>query len=117
MIGNASAKYLKGRSSYKPGLYGIGDRISIGPVEDQQLSLDGAMPWSVQNVTLFETVVTFLPTNETASLSNGALANSLIINWARSPQAQFCIFLHFPLDAPYEKLVVFKTAVEEYMKA
>jgi Mechanosensitive ion channel len=118
MIGNASAKYFEGVLfilARRP--YGIGDRISIGPVEDQSRSLDGALPWTVQNVTLFETVVTFLPTNETASLSNGALANSRIINWSRSPQAQLHIFLNFPLETPYEKLVVFKVAVEEYMKA
>ena len=75
------------------------------------------MPWVVQNVTLFETIVTHLPTNECASLSNGSLASSRIINWARSPQAQFHIILHFPIDTPYEKLLVFKTAMEEYIKA
>ena len=75
------------------------------------------MPWIVEHVTLFETVLTFLPTNERASLSNGSLANSRIINWARSPQAQFHIFLQFPLDTPFHKLENFKVAIEEYMKA
>ena len=75
------------------------------------------MPWVVEHVTLFETVLTFLPTNERASLSNGSLANCRIINWARSPQAQFHIFLQFPLDTPFHKLEKFKVAIEEYMKA
>jgi len=96
--------------------YGIGDKISVGNNETNA-SLHGALPWVVENVTLFETVVCFLPTNERASLSNGALANSRIINWARSPQAQFHIFLNFPLNTPYEKVVIFKGAIEEYMKA
>ena len=96
--------------------YGIGDLISVENSESSA-SLHGALPWVVENVTLFETVVCFLPTNERASLSNGALANSRIINWARSPQAQFHIFLNFPLNTPYEKIVIFKTAIEEYMKA
>jgi Mechanosensitive ion channel len=118
MIGSASAKHFEGVLfilARRP--YGIGDLISVGPVDDQRPSLDGSLPWVVQNVTLFETVVTLLATNETASLSNGALANIRIINFARSPQAQFHIILHFPLDTPYEKLLVFKTAIEEYMKA
>jgi small-conductance mechanosensitive channel len=96
--------------------YGIGDLIQVGGVETNG-SLDGALPWMVVNVSLFETVVVYLPTNERASLSNGSLASSRIINWARSPQAQFHIFLNFPLDTPYEKIVVFKRAIEEYMKA
>ena len=46
-------------------------------------SLHGVLPWSVVNVTLFETTLVHLPTNERASLSNGSLANSRIVNWAR----------------------------------
>lgn len=96
--------------------YGIGDRINIGGPETG-CTVDGAMPWSVEHVTLFETRLAFLPTNERASFSNGSLANSRIINWARSPQAQFHIFLQFPLDTPYHKIEKFKIAIEEYMKA
>lgn len=117
MIGSASSKYFEGVLfilARRP--YGIGDKISVSNNEEVA-SLHGALPWVVENVTLFETVVCFLPTNERASLSNGALANSRIINWARSPMAQFHVFLNFPLDTPYEKIEIFKTAIEEYMKA
>ena len=117
MIGSASSKYFEGILfvlARKP--YGIGDKISVSNSESEH-NLHGAMPWVVENVTLFETVLCFLPTNERASLSNGALANSRIINWARSPQAQFHIVLNIPLNTPYEKIVIFKSAIEEYMKA
>lgn len=117
MIGNASSKYFEGLLFVlvrRP--YGIGDLVEVGSPESSG-SLWGALPWRVENVTLFDTTVVFLPTNERASLSNGSLANSRIINWARSPQAQFHIFLQFPLDTPYEKIVLFKNAIEEYMKA
>jgi hypothetical protein len=50
-------------------------------------------------------------------LSNGSLANSRIINGARSPQAQFWIFLKLPIDTPFEKIRIFKTAIAEYLKA
>lgn len=63
--------------------YGIGDLIQVNGVETDG-SLNGAAPWVVEHVTLFETIVKYLPTNELASLSNGSLASSRIINWARS---------------------------------
>lgn len=86
--------------------FGIGDRIQIGGVETDckyivdllscnlymhcvshlslcTASLHGILPWTVVNVTLFETTLVYLPTNERASLSNGSLANSRIVNWAR----------------------------------
>ena len=96
--------------------YSIGDFIGVSHYESNT-SLDGVLPWLVENVTLFETEVTHLATMERASLSNGALASSRIINWARSPTARFHIFLNFPIDTSYEKLVLFKKAVEEYLKA
>jgi hypothetical protein len=71
----------------------------------------------VERVTLFETIATWTPTRERCSLSNGSLANSRIINAARSPQAQFIVFLKFPIETPYEKTLIFKRAIEEYMKA
>eukprot|EP00977_Amphora_coffeiformis_P012336 scaffold3043_cov180-Amphora_coffeaeformis.AAC.28 len=120
MIGSASAKYFEGILFIlvrRP--YGIGDRVQVGNIESNA-SLHGALPWCVDNVTLFETTLVYLPTNERASLSNGSLANSRIINWARR-----CVVVAvntlavrlFPLNTPYQKLVLFKRAVEEYMRA
>jgi hypothetical protein len=55
-------------------------------------------------------------TNERATLSNGSLANSRIINSSRSPQAYVYILLKFPVDVPYDKLEVFHTAIEKYIR-
>ena len=96
--------------------YGIGDRIHISGVE-LDTSIEGSPGWVVENVTLFETIATWTPTKERCSLSNGSLASSRIINAARSPQAQFHVFLKFPIETPYDKILIFKTAIEEYMKA
>jgi hypothetical protein len=68
-------------------------------------------------VSLFETVARWVPTNERCSLSNGSLASSRIINWTRSHQAQFHIFLKLPINAPYEKILILKNAIEEFLKA
>lgn len=116
MIGSASSKYFEGLLFIlvrRP--YGIGDLIHFSSVESET-NIDGSVGWLVQHVTLFETVVTWLPTQETASLSNGSLANSRVINWARSPNARFVIFFVCPIETKYETLELFKRAVEEYLK-
>lgn len=95
--------------------YGIGDLIHVSNVESIT-SVDGSVGWMVNNVTLFETTLTWLPTQETASVSNGSLASSRIINWARSPNARFVIFFVCPIETKYETLELFKRAVEEYLK-
>jgi hypothetical protein len=57
------------------------------------------------------------PTKERCSFSNGSLANSRIINAARSPQAQIHIYLRIPIDTPFKKIHDYKAAIAEYMKA
>ena len=95
--------------------YGIGDLIHVSNVESNT-SVDGSIAWVVNNVTLFETTLTWLPTQETASVSNGSLASSRIINWARSPNARFVIVFICPIETKYETLQLFKRAVEEFLK-
>lgn len=141
MIGKASANYFDGvssllNSSYsvffsqsnegagcskvlfilvrRP--YGIGDRIHISNIE-QDTDINGSLGWVVENITLFETTAVWTPTRERCSLANGSLAQSRIINGARSPQAQFLIPFKFPINTPYDKILIFKAAVEEYLKA
>jgi small-conductance mechanosensitive channel len=116
MIGTASSKYFEGLLFIlvrRP--YGIGDLIHASNVETPA-NIDGSVGWLVQHVTLFETTLTWLPTQETASVSNGSLASSRIINWARSPNARFVINFVCPIETRYETLEVFKGAVEEYLK-
>ena len=116
VIGSASSKYFEGLLfilARRP--YGIGDLIHASNVE-RDTNIDGSTPWMVDHVTLFETTLVWLPTNERASISNGSLANSRIINWTRSPRAQFLLFLKFPIDTSYERVLVFKRSIEEYMR-
>lgn len=103
-IGMAASKYIEGLLFIlvrRP--YGIGDMVHVSNVESDTI-LEGSVGWTVNNVTLFETEMTWLPTQERCSISNGSLANSRIINWARSPTARFVIFLIFPIETPYETL-------------
>jgi hypothetical protein len=56
-------------------------------------------------------------TGERATISNGALAKSRIINGARSPKATLYVTLKIGLDVPYQKIEIFKSAVEKFVKA
>ncbi|CAJ1957662.1 unnamed protein product [Cylindrotheca closterium] len=117
VIGSAASKYFEGILFIllrRP--YNIGDLICATNIQVEP-GLMGNIGWYVQNVTLFETTITWLPTMETASVANGALASSRIVNWARSPNARFVIFLYFPIETKYETLTLFRGAIEEYMKA
>jgi phage-related protein len=59
----------------------------------------------------------FAATNEVATYSNGSLAACRIINAARSPNAVVQFNLKFPIDTSYDKLQVFKGALEEFVRA
>mmetsp|Transcript_57467 Transcript_57467/g.140251 ORF Transcript_57467/g.140251 Transcript_57467/m.140251 type:complete len:1224 (-) Transcript_57467:76-3747(-) len=116
-IGSASAKYIEGLLFIlvrRP--YGIGDLVHVSNIESDT-ALAGSVGWQVNKITLFETEMTWLPTMERCSISNGSLANSRIINWARSPTARFVIFLMFPIETRYELLETFMVSIEEYLKA
>lgn len=96
--------------------YGIGDRIHVASAQTDSSS-SGAQGWIVENVTLFKTTVRLGATNERATISNGALAGSRIINASRSPKALLYINLKFGVDIPYERIQIFKSVVERFVKA
>lgn len=116
-------EYLTQQSSATEGLlfilarrpYQIGDAIHVSNVETDT-NYHGSAWWIVQDVTLFTTTVIFLYTGERATLSNGSLASSRIINSSMSPQAYLYITLKFPVDVSYEKLEVFHSAIEQFLK-
>ena len=114
MIGSASSKYFEGILFIlvrRP--YAIGDGIYVDNVEAQGL-FAGHPFWYVEDVTLFTTSVLYFYTNERATLSNGSLANSRIINCTRSAGAGMYTLLKFPVDISHEKLKIFNTAIEQF---
>lgn len=66
-------------------------------------------------MTLFTTTVMFMFTNERATLANGSLANSRIINATRSSHACVVNYVKLPIDVPYEKLQLFNEAIGQYV--
>ena len=71
---------------FHTGIPGVGDRIHVSDPEID-VSPDGQAGWIVERVNLYNTTVCFGTTNERATVSNGTLARSRIINAARSPNA------------------------------
>ena len=96
--------------------YGIGDRINISNSESDSNG-GGAQGWIVDDVTLFTTTIFLAGTNEKATVSNGTLAKSRIINGARSHKAILVLNLKFGLDSPFNRIEIFKSAVEKFVKA
>lgn len=95
--------------------YDIGDRIAVSnPMNDTPP--DGSTTWFVEGITLFTTTVRCAATNEVGTYSNGSLAALRIINAARSPKAIVTVKLKFGIDVPYEKVKLFGTVIETFVK-
>jgi hypothetical protein len=77
----------------------------------------GSPGWIVKDVDLFTTTVVLGATNEVATYNNGSLANFRIINAARSFRAVLGFETKFPIDCPHEKIELFRTIVEEFVRA
>lgn len=115
MISSASSKYFEGLLFVlvrRP--FQIGDAIHVSNV-DSDTSFSGSAWWIVEDVSLFTTEVVFLYTMERASLSNGSLANSRIINSTRSTDPYLWFLLKFPVDVTFDKLQIFHRAVVQFI--
>ena len=95
--------------------FDVGDRIAIS---DPEIDTDtnGSAGWIVEKVDLFTTTVRFATTREVATISNGALAGSRIINLKRSEKALVYIYLKFGVDVPHGKIESFKVEVTAFVK-
>jgi hypothetical protein len=92
------------------------DRIVIQPAESNT-SWDGTTDWIVRDIDLFTTTVIYAYTNEIATLSNGSIANSRVMNGARSLPGLLYATLRFGIDVTHEQLEVFREALNQYVIA
>uniref|UniRef100_A0A6T7I8N1 Mechanosensitive ion channel MscS domain-containing protein n=1 Tax=Attheya septentrionalis TaxID=420275 RepID=A0A6T7I8N1_9STRA len=117
MFGSAAAKYFEGiLLIFVRRPYDIGDRIALSDV-NKDTSPGGSATWFVEGVNLFTTTVRYAASNEVATLANGSLATSRIINGARSPKAVVYVYIKFSVDVSYNRIKIFKSAVEGFVKA
>mmetsp|Transcript_8520 Transcript_8520/g.25234 ORF Transcript_8520/g.25234 Transcript_8520/m.25234 type:complete len:510 (-) Transcript_8520:670-2199(-) len=115
MISQASSKFVEGLLFIicrRP--YDIGDNITVQPVNSES-SMNGSAFWIVRDIDLLTTTVLFAFTGEVATLSNGSIANSRIMNGARSAPAVLYVTLRFSVDTSFEKLEIFREAVSQYV--
>eukprot|EP00569_Conticribra_weissflogii_P016015 CAMPEP_0171396716 /NCGR_PEP_ID=MMETSP0880-20121228/4780_1 /TAXON_ID=67004 /ORGANISM="Thalassiosira weissflogii, Strain CCMP1336" /LENGTH=1178 /DNA_ID=CAMNT_0011910401 /DNA_START=156 /DNA_END=3692 /DNA_ORIENTATION=+ len=117
LFGAAASNYFEGLLLIflrRP--YDIGDRIALSlPFLDT--NPDGSSTWFVEKVSLFTTTVRFATTNEVATYSNGSIAPMRIINANRSPKAIIHILMKFWLETPFQRIKVFRTALENFVNA
>lgn len=95
--------------------YQIGDGIALSGVNEQVL-FTGSPMWVVEDVDLFTTKVVFSFTGEKATLSNGALAASRVINASESKDALLFALIKFPIEVSYNKLQTFREQLKEFFK-
>ncbi|VEU37451.1 unnamed protein product [Pseudo-nitzschia multistriata] len=115
MISQASSKFVEGLLFIicrRP--YDIGDYVTIQPV-DQESSFNGSTHWIVRDIDLLTTTVMYSFTGEVATLSNGSIANSRVMNGARSLPAYLYVTLRFGVDTSFEKLEIFREAVARFV--
>eukprot|EP00536_Pseudo-nitzschia_multiseries_P009481 jgi/Psemu1/325666/estExt_fgenesh1_pg.C_2640022 len=115
MISQASAKFVEGLLFIlcrRP--YDIGDNITIQGVNSES-SMNGSTFWVVRDIDLLTTTVLFAFTGEVATLSNGSIANSRVMNGARSLPAVLYVTLRFGVDTSFDKLEIFREAVSQYV--
>jgi len=69
-----------------------------------------------EDVDLFTTKIVFSFTGEKATVSNGSLAASRVINSSISKEAELYALIKFPIEVSYEKLQMFREQVAIFFK-
>lgn len=77
---------------------------------------EGHTFWIVEDISLFATTLRSTDTHEVATISNGDLASTRIINGARSANACLKVMLRLPIATPYDLIQILKSEVEEFIK-
>lgn len=96
--------------------YDIGDRINIAGSESEAPG-GGSAGWIVKDVSLYHTTLIYGTTQEYATISNGRLSQSRIINCARSPRATLNFTMRFGVDISTDTVEEFKKQLIEYVKS
>lgn len=97
--------------------YDIGDRVCfVAPNADVNSDGPAGGGWIVEKVDLYTTTVRLGSTKEYATLSNGSLSDSRIINLKRSTNPIINLYLKFTIDVTKDQLVRFREAMTQYAK-
>lgn len=95
--------------------FDLGDRILIAGSESVADPENVGSSWFVQDISIYSSTLRFGPTNEIATVDNGSIARSRIVNYNRSPNALVTLKLRFCL-APQEQILVLREAIESFVQ-
>lgn len=95
--------------------YDIGDRITICSAETVANPTWGDT-WLVEDISLTTTTMRYSATNEVATINNASVANSRIVNCARSPKASITFRMRFTITATQKQVDEFRMRLESYLE-
>ena len=93
--------------------FDLGDRICITPPAGSEPPSE---TWFIEDVSLWKTTLRHAASNQVSTVTNGAIASSRIINYARSQKALVNLPLLFRSEASGQQISLFRAAVEKYIK-
>lgn len=115
-VGPSASKYIEGMlliAARRP--YDLGDRILI--VSPENVENHGvAYSWLVEDINLFSTTLRFGNTGEVATVNNGSIAGSRIVNCARSQNALITFTFKLRLFSAENKVTLLSDAIKTYVK-
>ncbi len=92
--------------------FDLGDRVCI----TSQTGSEPDQTWFVEDVSLWKTTLRHAASNQVSTVTNGAIASSRIINFARSQKALVNLNLLFRSEASGQQISLFRSAVEKYVR-
>ena len=119
-LGPSAAKLIEGMimiAVRRP--FDLGDRISIVDYVGAPDNSDDPGyhdTWIVEDCNLFSTTLRLSRTNELSTVNNGAIANTRIVNHARSLHALVNVQLLMTLDVTNEQVQIVKSALLQYIR-
>lgn len=96
--------------------FDVGDRISIQDVTGVS-DAAGSAGWIVEKVDLYSTTLRFAGTRELATVTNGELARTRIMNMQRSKKASVFIDLKFGIDVSNTQVDALTKLVQEFVSS
>lgn len=119
-VGPSAAKVVEGMimiAVRRP--FDLGDKISIiGSASDPPPDCDPGhqVMWIVEDCNLFTTTLRLTRSNEVSTISNGSIANTRIVNHARSKKAVVNLKLPMTLSrVTHEHITIVKSALTQYI--
>jgi len=116
-LGPSASRYMEGVLTIafrRP--YDLGDRIMLEGATSRPDHDAARQSWLVEDVNLYSTTLRYAATNEVSTVPNGSIAQSRIINLARSPNALVTVTLRFQLEVEDTKLSIFRHALRKFLR-